>query len=187
MMAILQFEDMFGPYECAVFGKILERYNQILVTNKSFLILGKRRVREDDSFSLYIDRIVPMPEDEVQAQSLRQDPFFRTCLNESRMSSNTMPVVQVASETLKPSLSPFVLPASEEHYVAIRFTGAVGDDSYRRLMNLLAYFHGNCTVKLFLPGSNQLRNVNPQCFIDDDPDILSQIAKMCGEDNISVN
>ena len=81
----------------------------------------------------------------------------------------------------------FTLPQSEEHYVAIRFTGAVGDDSYRRLMNLLAYYHGNCTVKLYLPESNQLRNVNQQCFIDDDPDVISQITKLCGEENVQIN
>ena len=54
-------------------------------------------------------------------------------------------------------------------------------------MNLLAYYHGNCTVKLFLPESNQLRNVNRQCFIDDDPDVIAQITKLCGEENVQIN
>lgn len=186
MMAILQFEDMFGPYECAIFGKILERYNPILAVNKSYLIFGKRRVREDDTFSLYVDRIMPMPENDVQAQSLRQDPFIKPFLNASNMSITPSPV-HVSAPAPSVTREAFTLPQSEEHYVAIRFTGAVGDDSYRRLMNLLAYYHGNCTVKLYLPESNQLRNVNQQCFIDDDPDVISQITKLCGEENVQIN
>ena len=183
LMAILQFEDMFGPYECAIFGKILEKYNQILTVNRSFLILGKRRVREDDTFSLYVDRIFPMPENANEEASFRSDPFVKQCLDSTCLNIPQTPA-PVPSVTVRPK---FEIPESGEHFVAIRFYGEIGDASYKRLMNLLAYFHGNCTVKVYFPKNGQLRNVNPACNIDDSPENLECILKMCGEDNVIIN
>ncbi|MCR5617412.1 MAG: DNA polymerase III subunit alpha [Clostridiales bacterium] len=189
MMAVLQFEDLFGQYECAIFGKILERYNAILTANRSFLILGKRRVREDDTFSLYVDRIIPMPENDTEAELVRTDPFYRACLKDiNPVSSFSKTYVTPPKEQVKATPEgKFTLPSSEEHFVAIRFNGEIGDASYNRLMNLLAYFHGNTKVKIYFPSTGHLRNVNPLCNIDDSPEVLEHIARLCGEDNITVN
>lgn len=186
LMAVLKFEDMYGPYECAIFGKILERYSHILTVNKSFLILGKRRVREDDTFSLYVDRIYPMPENDSEEATLLADPFIKNCLDASGLNGVAMPSAAspVSAASPKPK---FELGESTEHFVAVRFYGEIGDASYKRLMNLLAYYHGNCTVKVYFPKNGQLRNVNPACNIDDSPENLEQIIRLCGEENVIIN
>ncbi len=181
-MAVLEFEDLFGPYECAIFGKILDKYNPILVTNASYLIVGKRRVRDEDDFSLFVDSIIPMPRNDDEAELLYRDPAIRSALTKSNNNKVNSSVVA------KPATSEnhFASIASNDtsDAVYIRFTGNTTDGRYNRLMNLLAFLHGKRPVKIYLQDSGSVVEVDKICYIDDDMDNLRVLRALVGENNV---
>ncbi|MBO7453139.1 MAG: DNA polymerase III subunit alpha [Clostridiales bacterium] len=179
LMAVLEFEDLYGPYECAIFGKIFEKYNQILATNRSYLIVGKRRVRDDEDFSLFVDKVFPMPENDEEAAQIRTDFLVKNCIKDVSVDIPVAPV--------RPKVDDGFKGDPDDRYVAIRFYGQIGDESYNRLMNLLAYYHGSYPVKIYFPDTKKLRSVNPLCNIDASPEVLQQITRLCGDDNVIVN
>lgn len=181
-MAVLAFEDLFGPFECAIFGKILDKFNPILSVNSSYLIVGKRRVRDDDDFSLFVDSIIPMPNNDEEAKAVYREPSIRSCLNSLKNKENSQSIKAIP----KKSADEFVMYASKDESkpLYLRFTGSTDDGRYNRLMNMLAYFHGNKRVRIYLEDSKNVVDVDPICYIDDDPEIVEVIRKICGENNI---
>lgn len=60
-MAVLTLEDLYGTFEGALFGERLDKYAPMLLPNKPYVFVGKRKIFRDDTFSLNIDRIYEMP------------------------------------------------------------------------------------------------------------------------------
>ena len=182
VMALLSFEDLYGPFECAVFGKIFEKYNSILNVNQAYIIVGKRRVRDDEDFSLYVDRIFPMPTDDNGRRMIESDPLVREALKQSVLIQFDNTVAPKA----KADLGNFrrVVDSCGEQALYVRFTGEFKDPSFKRLQYLLAFCHGTRKVKIFFEKHNALKDANQMCYVDDSPEIISEIAKLVGSDNL---
>lgn len=181
-MAVLVFEDLYGPFECAIFGKTLERFAPILNTNSSYLIVGKRRVRDEDDFSLFVDSILPMPRNDEEAKSLYREPSVRAAIGNKPL-FKSVDNSSSASNVNKDAFMDFVSNDNSD-CVYIRFNGDPSSDRYNRLINLLAFLHGTRPVKIYLEKSNVAIDVAPICYIDDSQEVISSLKRICGDNSI---
>lgn len=191
-MAVLQIEDMYGQFEAAMFGRVMEDYGKILQTNTAYLFVGKRRLRNDDSFSLAIDEIYLMPNNDEMADEIGKRPGIKQAISASdRLIKKDYPMpkgrmFETAPETPEiPNIQgkPAALPGT----VRIRFNGSATDPGYERLLNLLVYFHGNIPVDIEFSSDGSVVRVDPVCYVSSDPDVLAVLNDFCGDGNVSSN
>lgn len=194
-MAVLVFEDLYGQYECAIFGKIFEQYNQMLVTNKSYLVVGKRRVRDMTEFSLYVDRILEMPVDEETSKEVSRDSLvYRVLSRENSYSSSfkqqeSSKVPEVTVEPSEEFLDSELLSIRSndpDNALIIRYSGEKGDKKYKRILNTLAFFHGTRVVKIYLPNSKKLIRLPEECNVTTDPEVINILHNVCGDNNVAL-
>ena len=191
-MAVLQIEDMYGQFEAAMFGRVMEDYGKILQTNQAYLFVGKRRLRNDDSFSLAIDEVYLMPSSDEMADEIGRRPLIRQALNASdRLIKKDYPEPKgrmfepVPEAEVIPDIQgkPAALPGT----VRIRFEGTSSDPFYERLLNLLVYFHGKVPVDIEFSSDGSVVRVDPVCYVSSDPDVLAILNDFCGDGNVSAN
>ena len=163
-MATIELEDLTGPYEAVVFGKILDTVRPLLANGRSFIIVGRRHTR-GDSFSVFIDRMYPM----------ESVPDNLGSFNRPQYSSAPAKQETKQGET----------PESDEHgLVRIRFNKLPADPEYSQLMNLLVYFHGNCPVDIIFAADGSSVRLSAECNIDARPEIIGILKTFAGEDNV---
>ena len=182
-MCVLTVEDMYGQYEAVLFGRILDEYIKIVEPNEAYLIIGKRRIRGEDQFSLSVDEICKMPSDDETADEIEKKPGVKTAMAATdKLIKNDHP---------KPQGKVFTKQDTGAHPEApvgmrIRFEGKTTDLKYERLLNLLCYFHGDIPVDIEFVSDGSMMRVDPVCFVSSDPDVVSIIKEFCGEDNVVI-
>ena len=72
-MCVLSCEDMYGQFEAVLFGKVFEDSIGMLITDEPYVIVGKRKIRAEDSFSLMVDRIYKMPSSVEESERILAD------------------------------------------------------------------------------------------------------------------
>ncbi|MBP5180980.1 MAG: DNA polymerase III subunit alpha [Clostridiales bacterium] len=172
-MASLVAEDMYGQFEGALFGKVFDTYAAALETDRPYVFIGKRRIRGEDTFSLAIDAVFPMPQDEASIQEVTGNWLFRKASG----SKKTSPAAPVQRDS--------AAPAAQYGAVRVRFTGDPNGSSYQRLLNFLVYFHGSTPVEIEF-GDGSVAPLAQVCYIDDHPQVLFLLKKLCGEGNVKL-
>ena len=183
-MAVLVAEDMYGQFEAALFGKVFDKYASALETDKPYVFLGRRRIQGEDTFSLSIDAVFPMPETPADVQEVTGNWLFRKVYDSAR---NGYVAVQRQSA---PAPAPVQNPAAEpekpvgQSAILIDFKGDPNGMGYQRLLNFLVYFHGSTTVKVrFNDGS--IAELDSVCSVDASPDVLLKLCELAGKDNVN--
>ena len=170
-MATLIIEDMYGQFDAAMFGKVLDQYASVLETDRPYVFIGKRRLRGEDSFSLSVDMVFAMPSGEKEESAVTSNWLFRKTFNASEPAQRKTGHAEVKD-------APKTVDA-----VRIRFTGNPGGSSYQRLLNFLVYFHGSAPVQIeFNDGSTVA--LDPVCNIDPSPEVLGKLYELCGRANV---
>ena len=179
-MAVLVAEDMYGQFEAALFGKVFDKYASALETDKPYVFIGRRRIQGEDTFSLSIDAVFPMPETPADVQGVTSNWLFRKVYDAARngyVASKRQPV-----PVQKPAAQPEA--AAGKGAILINFTGDPNGMGYQRLLNFLVYFHGSTKVKVrFNDGS--IAELDPVCSIDASPDVLLKLCELVGKDNVN--
>ena len=183
-MAVLVAEDMYGQFEAALFGKVFDKYASALETDKPYVFIGRRRIQGEDTFSLSIDAVFPMPETPADVQEVTGNWLFRKVYDSAR---NGYVAVQRQSA---PAPAPVLKPAAEsekpagQSAILIDFKGDPNGMGYQRLLNFLVYFHGSTTVKVrFNDGS--IAELDSVCSVDASPDVLLKLCELAGKDNVN--
>ncbi|MCR5530030.1 MAG: DNA polymerase III subunit alpha [Saccharofermentans sp.] len=182
-MCILTAEDMYGQYEAVLFGRIMDEYLKFVEPNEAYLLIGKRRIRGEDSFSLSVDEIVRMPTNDEEADAIDKMSGVKNAMAATdRLIKNDHP---------KPEGRSFRKPEEGKNPEApmgmrIRFDGKTTDPKYERLLNLLCYFHGNVPVDIEFVSDGSMMRVDPVCFVSSDPDVVRIISEFCGEGNVVI-
>ncbi len=182
-MCVLAVEDMFGQYEAVLFGRILDEYLRIVEPNEAYLLVGKRRVRGEDSFSLSVDEIIKMPVSDEAANEIEKKANVRAALaTRNRFVKSDVPQ--------KPAKQ-FSNPQGGQNRQALNglkilFDGKTTDSKYRRLLNLLCYFHGNLPVDIEFVSDGSVVRVDPVCYVSSDPEVIGIIRDFVGEGNIVI-
>lgn len=187
MMAFLEMEDLLGSYEVIVFPKVLQQYSQLLQENRVLLIRGRVSIREDEPTKviaeafgeLEVEGDNPLPPRPKKWNDQRGGSFEKK-RNNSSLGSNKETIVPPNSLNQRPE------PEAKVARLGIRFSGQVGDDSYKRLLATFAYFHGPMPVVLFLTGEKRIHSLEQAYAIEPDNRILKAIAQVVGSENMAI-
>ena len=181
-MAVLVAEDMYGQFEAALFGKVFDKYASVLETDKPYVFIGRRRIQGEDTFSLSVDAVFPMPQTPADVSGITGNWLFRKVYDAAH--NGYAPVQR------KPAPAPAAKPAAEQETpsnrgaILINFTGDPNSAGYQRLLNFLVYFHGNTRVRIrFADGS--VAELDPVCSVDASPDVLLKLCELVGKDNVN--
>ena len=68
----------------------------------------------------------------------------------------------------------------------IHYSGNPGSRGFARLLNFLAYFHGNMPVEVMFESDKSVRRLDDICRIQPDEAILNKLAELVGADNIEI-
>jgi hypothetical protein len=210
LMAFLQMEDMHGGYEVIVFPKIFQSFSNILFENRVLLMKGKISIREDEPPKLIAESFMELPK---EVPENRIGPARTGGAGEKNQEGTqyvTIPMGEVSlpirMETKSQPLPvkmppPSLLTEAPQAYAAknhsnntsppkqrlgIRYNGMENDAGYKRILAGLAYFNGDMQVVMFLSPSKKSLVLPMQYWIDPSNDILKEISRICGEDNMTL-
>ena len=73
-----------------------------------------------------------------------------------------------------------------EQVLRIRYKGKPDSNGFSRLLNFLAYFHGNMAVEILFDSDQSVTRLDDICRVAPDQDVLNKLAELVGEDNIEI-
>ncbi len=174
-MCQLLAEDLYGQFEAVLFGKSMDTYASMIDKDNPYVIVGKRRVRGEESFSLTVDAIFPMPDNDIELNNILSNWLVRKAI-----SPNTSNFERQQQQT-----KIHEAPQKEaNNKLAIRFNGDPFGEGYQRLLHFLVYFHGTTPVEMhFANGNRQL--LDEVCYVDCSPEVIEKLKDLVGQNNIS--
>ncbi len=180
-MAVLLAEDMYGQFEGALFGKVFDQYASVIETDKPYVFVGRRRIQGEDTFSLSVDAMFPIPVTPQGVSEVTNHWMFKKAYQASRGGYTATPAPVRSNPEPKPET-----PSNDQRSVLIDFKGDPSGMGYQRLLNFLVYFHGSTPVRIrFADGS--VAPLDPMCNVDVSEDVLVKLYELCGKDNVSLN
>ena len=75
---------------------------------------------------------------------------------------------------------------SKEQVMRIRYKGKPDSGGFSRLLNFLAYFHGNMAVEIVFDSDQSVTRLDDICRVQPDQAVLNKLAELVGEDNIEI-
>lgn len=203
-MAVLLLEDIYGQYECVLFGSVFDRYVSSLNVNSAYLVVGKRKLRDDESFSMFVEAIFPMPKTSEDVLILSKDQAMRKVFQ----GSNNKPIEMTSAvpkavdqgvkafpeSAFEPSTEQFVLQDTVKqtdttdswHGIRINYSGDADDEGYMRLLSFLAFFCGNTPVEIKVLNCDEAIKLSDECNFDDSPEILELLQNFKGVEDVSI-
>lgn len=193
MMATIVCEDLTGSFEVMLYGKSFDEFNRVTEKNKPYLFIGRRQVREGNGISMFVDACYPLTNDEAQINSIMSNRAYLTAVKESGRK-------KIRNEQIQPSSEPVEVmsdmpeeivtddgQASDEgkrNVLRIVFEGSPDSAGFNRLLNFLAYFHGNMTVEVEFASDGSVTMLDNVCAIDPDESVIRKLCDIVGEDNV---
>ncbi len=68
----------------------------------------------------------------------------------------------------------------------IHYSGRPDSGGFSRLLNFLAYFHGNTPVEVLFESDKSIIRLDDICRIQPDASVLKKLADLVGEENIEM-
>ena len=204
MMSTITCEDLSGAFEVLLFGKNFDTYNRLVEKNKPYLFVGRRQMREGGELSMFADSVFELSDDPTLLSRIRNDRGYQTALRERDGAQTAKPVpvpvvnaksvqtgnvqsVPTASVQVQQEAAPAKAPESGTGGVLrIRYSGRPDSKGFNRLLNFLAYFHGNMPVEVLFKADNSVLRLDNMCSIAPDEGVLKKLAELVGEDNIEM-
>ena len=206
MMSTISCEDFTGSFEVLLFGKNFDSYNRMIEKNKPYLFVGRRQMRDGGELSMFADSCFELSDDPSLLSRIRNDRAYQTAVNEkggilmprqnthgadksSATQKDSMQQINDKQGTVRADNKP-VTTASEdgqnEQVLRIRYKGKPDSNGFSRLLNFLAYFHGNMAVEILFDSDQSVTRLDDICRVAPDQDVLNKLAELVGEDNIEI-
>jgi DNA polymerase-3 subunit alpha len=197
MMSTISCEDLSGSFEVLLFGKKFDEYNRMVEKNKPYIFIGRRQMREGGELSLFADSCFELSDDPALLSYIRNDRSYQTALRERDGGQAARPVATVPVQTQMPAAAPVqqtqtapapVAPKQDGgvQVMRIHYSGRPDSKGFSRLLNFLAYFHGNMPVEVLFESDKSVIRLDDICRIQPDAAILNKLAELVGEDNIEM-
>lgn len=175
-MLVMSVEDLYGQFEAAAFGRAFEEASPFLDVNKPFVFVGKRRIFNEDAFSLSVDKIFPMPQNENDYQRVIGDYMVKRALNANSSNNyrNAMPSTPVMNNA-KPRLS-----INDVAGVKITISNDASPELFERIIAFCKYFSGGIPVNVVgndTTATNSLGVVN-------DAEVYKHLIVLAGRENV---
>ena len=151
---------------------------------------------------MFADSCFELSDDPALLSMIRNDRGYQTALREREgaqplrqtvqpvIPQTEVPAATVQNEvTLQAAAVPVNSKPSDdnrEHVLRIRYSGRPDSGGFARLLNFLAYFHGNIPVEILFESDNSITRLDDICRIAPDEAVLSKLAELVGEDNIEM-
>jgi len=178
-MALLTLEDMYGQFEGALFGGSFERFTGMLETDKPYVIIGKRKIRGENTLSVSIDDVYPMPTQDGEYLRVTASRYYKEAHGTPRLTQKK------TRAKAKPVQEQEVNPGPPVTGVRINFTGDPQGEGYQRLLNFLVYFHGPSPVAVSFPDGSVV-DLADVCHIDPSPAVIRELKALAGQENVTV-
>ena len=196
MMSTIVCEDLTGSFEVMLYGRSFDDFNRITEKNKPYLFIGRRQVREGSGISMFVDACYPLSNDEELIRTVLNDRAYKAAVEEAGQRRRTEESVKETAKEEEP-LSDMpeeiitddggAAPAAERRNVLrIRYNGAPDSAGYARLLNFLAYFHGNMSVEVEFASDGSVTLLDSVCSIDPDEAVLNKLCDIVGADNVTI-
>ena len=193
MMSTITCEDLSGVFEVLLFGKNFDTYNRMIEKNKPYLFVGRRQMREGGELSMFADSCFELSDDPALLSSIRNDRGYQTALRErdgaqisrspevpqARVVSENKPKTQTQTQTITDM-------ENREQILRIHYHGKPDSKGFNRLLNFLAYFHGNIPVEVVFESDKSIIRLDDICRIQPDEAVFAKLAELVGEDNIEM-
>ena len=75
---------------------------------------------------------------------------------------------------------------NKEPVMRIRYKGKPDSKGFTRLLNFLAYFHGNMAVEIIFDSDQSVTRLDDICRVAPDQAVIDKLAELVGEDNIEI-
>ena len=199
MMSTISCEDLSGSFEVLLFGKKFDTYNRMIEKNKPYLFIGRRQMREGGELSLFADSCYELSDDPGLISAIRNDVAYKIALKErdgvqpvrsAPVSAQTVPAPEKQTKEYPQTQDavPLQVPvnAGEGRILRIRYSGRPDSKGFSRLLNFLAYFHGNMPVEVLFDADKSIIRLDDVCRIQPDEAVLRKLAELVGEDNIEI-
>ena len=189
MMATISCEDLSGVFEALLFGKKFDQYNRYIEKNKPYLFVGRRQMREGGELSLFVDSCFELSDDSALLSTIRNDMAYKVALRER--DGGVQVTRPVASEPAPAPATAAVNPVpdsdeSREQIIRIHYDGKPNSKGFNRLLNFLAYFHGNMPVEVLFESDKSIIRLDDVCKIQPDEAVIRKLEELVGEDNIEM-
>ena len=189
MIATIGCEDLTGRFEVMLYGKSFDAFNRIVEKNKPYIFIGRRQMREDSGLTMFADACYLLSRDESFAKMVMSDRAYIAAVREA---GGKTAVVQrePARETQIPVTKAVAAqtPETDERppqILRINYAGNPGSAGFNRLLNFLAYFHGNLPVEVrFSDGS--IARLDPVCDIMFDDEVIEKLNELVGNGNTEI-
>ena len=207
MMSTISCEDLSGSFEVLLFGKNFDTYNRMVEKNKPYLFIGRRQMREGGELSMFADSCFELTDDPSLLSRIRNDRAYQTALNErsgaqalrqaesfqarpAAVNGNNVQGSGVRQDDVKtpePRQNGGVPgDGSREPVLRIRYKGKPDSGGFSRLLNFLAYFHGNMAVEIVFDSDQSVSRLDDICRVAPDQAVIDKLAELVGEDNIEI-
>ena len=154
-------------------------------------------MREGGELSLFVDSCFELSDDVNLAGRIRSDRAYQIALKEREGVKTIMysvpqvsapePSAAAPQTAEKPKQAPSIsYSGSGEHLVRIHFDGKPASKGFERLLNFLAYFHGNMPVEVLFESDKSIVRLDDVCKIQADEMIIKKLAELVGDQNIEI-
>jgi len=190
MISTIGCEDMTGRFEVMLYGKSFDTFNRIVEKNKPYIFIGRRQMREDSGLTMFADACYLLSNDTDVVKTVTSDRAYMAAVKESggkKVAANSGPAEPVQVETPVPERE--VRRNSDERppqVLRINYAGNPGSVGFNRLLNFLAYFHGNLPVEVRFISDGSIARLDPVCDVMFDDDVIAKLEELVGSGNTEV-
>lgn len=192
MIATIGCEDMTGRFEVMLYGKSFDTFNRIVEKNKPYIFIGRRQMREDSGLTMFADACYLLGRDTDVVRTVKSDRAYMAAVREAGSARKTdypAPGIQTEQNTIQAqpvSKEPVQEDARPPQALRINYSGKPDSEGFNRLLNFLAYFHGNLPVEVRFISDGSIARLDPVCNIMFDDQVIEKLEELVGSGNTEI-
>ncbi|MCR5489471.1 MAG: DNA polymerase III subunit alpha [Saccharofermentans sp.] len=192
MIATIGCEDMTGRFEVMLYGKSFDTFNRIVEKNKPYIFIGRRQMREDSGLTMFADACYLLGRDTDVVRTVKSDRAYMAAVREAGSARKTdypAPAMQTEQNTIQAqpvSKEPVQEDARPPQALRINYSGKPDSEGFNRLLNFLAYFHGNLPVEVRFISDGSIARLDPVCDIMFDYQVIEKLEELVGSGNTEI-
>ncbi len=190
MIATIGCEDMTGRFEVMLYGKSFDTFNRIVEKNRPYIFIGRRQMREDSGLTMFADACYLLSKDTDVVRTIMNDRAYAAAVRESGGVRKDYQDKQVAPISV-PQPEPAAAEQSQTktgtpQAIRIEYAGRPDSAGFNRLLNFLAYFHGNLPVEVRFKSDGSIARLDSVCDIMFDDEVIAKLEELVGSGNTEI-
>ena len=190
MIATIGCEDMTGRFEVMLYGKSFDTFNRIVEKNRPYIFIGRRQMREDSGLTMFADSCYLLSKDTDTVRAVMNDRAYIAAVRESGGMKKDYPQNEVKSDPMPQPEQTVSEPAQDRsgppQALRISYGGRPDSAGFNRLLNFLAYFHGNLPVEVRFKSDGSIARLDSVCDIMFDDEVIAKLEELVGNGNTEI-